>query len=56
MKLNDLLKWEVNNKVWKQAYKRTICLETGKCPICGWHSGENDYKRKPRPDRYKNKR
>ena len=57
MKLTDIIKWHTNNKVWKRAYKRIECDKTGKCGICPWHGGENKYiGRKPRPDKYKNKR
>ncbi len=56
MRITDIVKWDTNNRVWKRAYKKAVCLETGKCARCPWHGGENGHRRKPRTDKYKNKR
>ena len=45
---------DVNSAVFKKIHKRKLCDETGKCPLCPWHGGEN-IRRQQRTDKYKNK-
>ena len=41
-----------NSGVYNKQYKRHVCKKTGKCTLCGWHSGENAF---PKPDRKRDK-
>ena len=51
------LNTETNSSIYKKIRKKVICDLTGKCPLCPWHKGENyKFSRKPRTDKYKNKR
>lgn len=44
-----------NSSIYKKKRKLHVLQEMRKCPRCPYHDGENRRKR-PRPDKYKNKR
>lgn len=44
-----------DNKIEKVKRKKEFAKKTGGCTFCPYHRGEN-YTRKPRTDKYKNKR
>ncbi len=46
-----------NSSVFKKIYRRKECAKTGKCDRCPWHGGmDNSFGRKPKDDRYKDRR
>jgi len=41
MRSSEELQETTNKNLARKLYKKVICNETGKCPICPWHRGEN---------------